>query len=53
MVTVENDMRVPPALRHLFLSIFTALCLGAALCACGQKGPLYLPADKPQDSGQH
>ncbi len=23
-------------------------CLGAGLAACGQKGPLYLPAENPE-----
>jgi predicted small lipoprotein YifL len=28
-------------------SLLLSLAAAAFLCACGQKGPLYLPADKP------
>ncbi len=37
-------MRIFPLL--LFI-LYTALCLN--LSACGQKGPLYLPVDKPTE----
>lgn len=32
------------------VAYFLAILLG--LCACGQKGPLYLPADKPSQMSE-
>lgn len=32
----------------LFLALVAVLGLGAMLAGCGQKGPLYLPEDRPE-----
>lgn len=32
----------------LLLALVAALGVGAMLAGCGQKGPLYLPDDKPK-----
>jgi predicted small lipoprotein YifL len=37
--------RLPARLLCLVLTI---ACIGIALAGCGQKGPLYLPDERPQ-----
>jgi predicted small lipoprotein YifL len=32
--------------RYLFYAVVTALAVGQMMVACGQTGPLYLPADE-------
>ena len=35
----------------VFVLILHIVGIGASLSACGQKGPLHLPNDKPQKQG--
>lgn len=44
-------MRLHHPLRRSGLALLAVLCLAAALSACGQKGALYLPADKADHGG--
>lgn len=36
----------------LFIAVVAALALAPLLAGCGQKGPLHLPDDAPEERGE-